>query len=797
MTNQELNESMRTTGDDPSPVLIVEDSPTQAYLLEKLVGELGYTSFIAKNGREALDILKLTKPILIISDILMPHMDGIELCSYVKHTPHYSDIPFILVTSLTDPVEILKALKAGADRFIPKPIDAELFQSQVAAIINQFTASQKISDGDYLLASYKGRTYEISASKQTILDLLVSAYETAVKKNLNLLDANESITELNSNLEVLVDERTEQLQQAVEEMDANINELLKTQETLRISEQRYRLLFEHAGETILILNDDDPISGSIIDCNEEAVRMYGYSRYELLNMSVFDLDVTSLHQEIRDRIKKVRQGGWISYEITHQKKDGSFLPLEIRAGPIVIEDKEYVIKFERDISDRKRIEQLQQGMQEKLEAELEATESRYKVLFDFSSDAIFIVDMAGSILDVNETACTQLEYSRDELKRMHVTEIDNQENAARVPERIQDTLHGGAVIFETEHVTKTGQLIPFEIHNRVIEYEGKPAILSVARDISRRLDAERAMKESEERFRLFVDEVTDIIYFISLNPERVLFVNPAFEKILGISPDEILNNPRRFFDYVHPDDRQELLQAYEDLIKGMRSHLDQIYRFVKTNGDKLWLHDRVFVIKYEDSAPSQLSIISEDITDRKLYEDKQLSDLKEKETLLKEIHHRVRNNLQIISSLLSLQEEKSRDLEIKEMLHENINRIRSIALVHDTLYQAENLDLINYRDYLHSFSRYLLQSYHTDPERVKIIMDFEEICVDITTAVPLSLIINEMITNSLKYAFPGDKKGIIRIRMSEKDNRYILTYCDNGIGIPDKQVFTNPQTLGI
>ncbi len=563
-----------------------------------------------------------------------------------------------------------------------------------------------------------------------------------------------------------------------------------------INEHIYRELFEYAGEAIFIIDIEEPEAGRIIDCNYEAARMNGYTIAELRQMNIFDLDPWKT-AEIREMVLHTRQGEWFSCEVNHKRKDGTIYPLEIRVGKVQIEEKQYVISFERDISGRRAIEKLQQNIQQELKEELTLSESRYKTLYDLSGDSIFIVDMSGYVLDANETACSRLGYTKNELVGMHVSMIDNPINALQVPDRMEGIINQGSVLFETEHLTKNGQSVPFEVHSRLIEYEGKPAIISAARDITKRKEALRALEESEMRFRQFADEISDIIYFISLNPEKILYVNSAFQRILGIPMEEVADSPRRLIDYIHPDDKERVSSGIEALLEGKIPYLEVEYRALDNERRIKWFHDRFFIIKTENNRPIQLGIISEEITERKLFEERQNADLKEKETLLKEIHHRVRNNMQIISSLLSLQEEKISDPAVKEVLHEHLNRIRSIALVYDHLYQKENLDRIRYREYLKSFSQYLLHSYHIDPDKISVLMNFDELEIDITTAVPLSLILNEMITNSLKYAFPGDKKGIIRIIISEKNNSYLLSYSDNGIGIPETMLITHPKTLGL
>ncbi len=180
--------------------------------------------------------------------------------------------------------------------------------------------------------------------------------------------------------------------------------------------------------------------------------------------------------------------------------------------------------------------------------------------------------------------------------------------------------------------------------------------------------------------------------------------------------------------------------------------------------------------------------------------EKVTASLQEKELLLSEIHHRVKNNLQIISSLLRLQSRfiKDRDIDIKTILDDCRSRIRSMALIHEKLYMANDFANIDLNDYIKSVSDELLRSYNVATDKITLNMEVEKIYFTIDTAIPLGLILNELITNSIKYAFPKDKNGIITIQLHRAGNeRFRLRYRDNGIGIPDDVELEKPKTLGI
>jgi two-component sensor histidine kinase len=169
----------------------------------------------------------------------------------------------------------------------------------------------------------------------------------------------------------------------------------------------------------------------------------------------------------------------------------------------------------------------------------------------------------------------------------------------------------------------------------------------------------------------------------------------------------------------------------------------------------------------------------------------------EKEVLLKEIHHRVKNNLQIISSLLRLKGKHSGGEMGEEILRESQDRIRAMAAVHSLLYKSKNFAEINFGDYIREMAGQLFRSYNTSPETISLLIRAEDIKLSLDTAIPCGLMINELVTNALKYAFPGGRKGEIRIEMKRIEEGVRIVFADNGVGFPEGVDFHNTETLGL
>ncbi len=186
-----------------------------------------------------------------------------------------------------------------------------------------------------------------------------------------------------------------------------------------------------------------------------------------------------------------------------------------------------------------------------------------------------------------------------------------------------------------------------------------------------------------------------------------------------------------------------------------------------------------------------------DITDQKRAEDEIKASLKEKEAMMREIHHRVKNNLQIVSSLLRLQSRSIKSKTLKDTFDIAQNRIKSMALIHEVLYLSENLDKINFSDYIKRITNHLFAMFSRKAKKIRLELDVGEFYLDIDKAIPCGLIINELVSNAFKHAFPDGKHGKIEVHLDNKLDKYTIVVKDTGIGIPDVVDTRNTETLGL
>ena len=201
--------------------------------------------------------------------------------------------------------------------------------------------------------------------------------------------------------------------------------------------------------------------------------------------------------------------------------------------------------------------------------------------------------------------------------------------------------------------------------------------------------------------------------------------------------------------------------------------------------------------RYSKIDDNEVVIISRNVTDTVEYEEKLIESVKEKEVLLKEVHHRVKNNLQVINSILNLQSSYVKDEETLQIIIESQNRIRSMAYIHESLYQTKDFSSISFDNYISNLIQNLVHSYDVSTEKTKLTLNIEKVKLALDQAIPCGLILNELITNSLKYAYPAEKGGEIEISVREVDGKVHIMVKDFGIGLPKGFKIEESDSLGL
>ena len=308
-------------------------------------------------------------------------------------------------------------------------------------------------------------------------------------------------------------------------------------------------------------------------------------------------------------------------------------------------------------------------------------------------------------------------------------------------------------------------------------------------------DRTQELQFSENRLKMALAGSRDGLWDWNIDTGEV-FYSPRWEEMLGYEVGELPRDISTWETLLHPEDKPAVMETLnKHLQEGTPYAVD--YRFLTKSGEWQWMAAYGQVVKQNATGSSRrMSGTHKDISDRKLTEQKLSESLAEKNVMLQEIHHRVKNNLQVICSLLNLQ--ASSDLPIAEIMQESQNRVKSMALVHENLYQSPDLSKISLESYVKELTNNLLRSYQARISLTQIQVAISNIHLDIDTAVPCGLIINELVTNALKYAFPPDQDGDITIQMHTNiDQKFTLTVADNGVGLPVEVDVEQTRTLGL
>jgi PAS domain S-box-containing protein len=311
-------------------------------------------------------------------------------------------------------------------------------------------------------------------------------------------------------------------------------------------------------------------------------------------------------------------------------------------------------------------------------------------------------------------------------------------------------------------------------------------------------NAQQALQVCEERFACAINAGKVGIWEWNIQSNKI-HIDVSLQTMLGYSEEEIPKYFNDWLNFVHPDDIYRVKTEINAYLEGAIGKYEIEHRVLSKNGNYLWFIARGDVVRDTEDNPCFMAGSNTDITHYKAAEHKLKESLKEKEVLLKEIHHRVKNNLQVISSLLRLQAGYIRDEQALDIFQDSQNRIRAMAMIHENLYQSNDLAKIDFYNYIQNLANNLISSYGIQNKSlINLNLNIDKILLKIVTAIPCGLIINELVSNSIKHAFTGRNSGDIYIDFLELEpKKYSLIVSDNGIGVPDDIEVRRNQSLGL
>ncbi len=543
----------------------------------------------------------------------------------------------------------------------------------------------------------------------------------------------------------------------------------------------------------------DALPHAIYECDTDGRMHYhnkaysdisGYSFEEISGMRVWEFQVPGpAREELPGFLKKLasEQPAPEPYCCKNLTKDGQIIDIQV--------DWQYkrnasgnVTGFAcilSDITDRMSQEQ-----------SLKKSEGAYRLLFNSNPNPMLVFEVDSlRILKVNDAAVAQYGYSHEEFLDLTARDIRPEED---IPAAVKAIANAPDGLMPSEgfwrHRKKDGTVIFVEITSCAVEFEGQPARLAMAHDITDRVRAEEALRKSEHRFRNLARLMPEIVF--ETGPEGMItFTNENAYKVLGYSQKDI-EAGFNAMELIVPEHRDRARSNIGRVFAGEDIGVSE-YEVLKSDGSRIpvLIHT---TRRIEKGEPVGLCGVMVVISERKRMEDDLRQALTDKDLLISEIHHRVKNHLLIVQSLLRLQSGGIEDELSREYLLASEDRIRVISMIHDRLYRSGDPRGLDARDYIEALAVQLYRIYKADVDQIHLEIDVSSEKIDVESAIPCGLIVSELLTNSLKHAFPDGREGTVYIALKKQpDGDHLLSVRDTGVGLPDDVDIEHADSLGM
>jgi len=600
---------MKTLADNPATVLIVNDDQVQLDLLRDLLEPEGHKIFLAQDGQRALDVTRTLEVEIVISDVVMPGMDGMELCRRLKKNPHTSTIPILLASGIRkEEAALLEGFEAGADDYLEIPFRHEELLVKVARLVERYRVERRYRDiveqaadiiytrdmdGNIRNINQAGTRFFGRAAFEVIgkpLSVLIgedaAARDIAEMKQVKSLEPIRFTDCLKNALGeerylegiVTIERDSHGHSVAVRGVVRDVTDRRVFEVALEKQNEEYRLLFE-SNPCPMYVCDERTLA--FLAVNQSAVEHYGYSREEFLKMTTRDIRPAEEVPELLSYIEGNKDDRRAAAVWKHQKKDGAVIDVNVHWHRLDFAGRPAYLVMATDVTEQRRAQ-----------VAVIESEERYRELIENANDIIYTHDLKGNFTSLNKAGELITGYSCAEALTMNIVDVlaPNSVDIARqmLARKTEENI---ATVYELDIFAKDGRRVALEVSTRLTYAAGAPlGVQGMARDITARKEAEEAVKDSEEKFRSIVETTNEWIWAIDVEG-NYNYANPAISYILGYSLDEILN--ANLFAFLHPEDRADLQVLLPQLIKEQCGwsgrilrwkHKHNGYRYLESNG---------------------------------------------------------------------------------------------------------------------------------------------------------------------------------------------------------------------
>jgi PAS domain S-box-containing protein len=751
-------------------VLIVEDEIIIAKNMKRRLEMLGCDVVgLVTSGEEAVEVAVETRPDVVLMDILLSgEMDGVEAAAQIRAR---CDVPIIYLSAYRDETILQRVAVSEPFGYISKPCRDQELQTSIAIALYKHEQERKVRESELRFRSLIEYTTDA---------VFCYEYDPPIPTNLPI-------------------------------------------------EEQVPLFYE----------------GVLVECNDVAARSYGATRaQEVVGKELTDLFGT-VPGSLDDFFGAFIQNDYrtVDAEGTEVLSDGTERYF-LNNGHGVIENGALLRVWGtfRDITERKRATQALQKARDELEAQVEQrtralrdSEERLELALRGADLATWDSNLQTGAVRFNPRWAELLGYTLEEIEP-HVgawERLLHPDDLEQAMATLNENLEGSTSFYESEHRlrAKSGEWRWVLARGQVVERDADGAPLRHAGtylDITERKRAEEELwahrdhleelvrertaeleKEIAERKQAegelglekgfsekILDAVIDTIFVFDPSSGRSIRWNRAFSEISGYTDEEIADK-KAPDDWYPEEDIEKTRMESERLLRGEKSIVEMSLitkdgRLIPTEYTASMTHD-------PEGNPQYIIAVGRDVSERRRGEEALRATLREREALLAEIHHRVKNNLQVVSSLLDFQIDYVQNEQAIEALRDSKQRIRSMALVHDRLYGAPDLARIDFADYVNGLTADLFSVYRASPVSIALQLDVEGVSLPVKQAITCGLLVNELASNALKHAFPdGDREAAeICVALHEEGHTITLTMSDNGAGLPPDFQFPSEETLGM
>ena len=616
------------------------------------------------------------------------------------------------------------------------------------------------------------------------------------------------------------------IEMAFELFDANRN-IEMTMNAMRESEEKYRAAFMTSPDAVNI----NAMDGRYVDINEGFTKLTGFTREDVIGVLSSEIDIWARPEDRVILVKGLTETGIVeNLESVFRSKDGTLTTALMSARIIGLQNEPHILSITREITQRKKYEDEIKLKNEELGAlneehvaaieELEATNEEFEAINEeliaanqelvYKEEALKIEQQfTNSMIDSypgifylytypelrlkrwNKNYEDVIGINSGEIKERHLLDWFPSDIRESVIETVEVVMKNGSATRETNLLTGDNKIIPFLLTGIKFESSGRTYLMGSGINITDRKKIENALTESEERYRTLARILPDGV--VIHTEGRIVYANEAAHRIIHAEyPGQMIGYP--VIEFVHPDYRTLASVRIQSGISERKTGEPVEEIFMALDGKNIIVS--VTAIPFTFSGKPAMLTVFNDITDRKNSEEKIKNLLKEKELLLKEVHHRIKNNMNTIKGLLILQSYSLKDSSAQIVLKDAESRVESMMVLYDKLYRSDDFRELSLKEYLPALVDGIASGFLVH-ETIKVEKQIEDFNVDAKILFPIGIIVNELMTNSMKYAFSGRSSGLITVSAIMKEGRAVVVIADDGIGIPEFVDVDNSTGFGL